>query len=78
MVEVEPGPGDGAFAWRKRDRSSTGYRSGAGGAGPGAAAQEPALWVQPLQWMDGVVNDVQGKINCPGCGRAPYALNPRS
>ena len=74
MVEVELGTGEVAFAWRKRDRSATGYRSGAGGAEPCAAAQEPALWVQPLQWMDAVVNDVQGKINCPR--RVPPPLSP--
>lgn len=69
MVEVEPGPGDGAFPWRKRNKRPTAPRRSASARvsdGGEHDPQEPALWLQPLQWMEGVVDSVQGKIHCPG------------
>ena len=66
-IDVEPGSGGDAFSWRKRDKGAAGRAAKySGGADPGGGAPEPALWVQPLRWMDGVLDSVQGKIDCPG------------
>ena len=40
------------------------------GAVPEVAAVEPCIqifFVEPLAWMDGVLKNTQGKLNCPKC-----------
>ena len=75
-IEIEPGSGGDAFSWRKRDKGAAGRTAKyTNGADPGGGAQEPALWVQPLRWMDGVVDSVQGKIDCPGYPPDPRPFN---
>ncbi|CAL1534830.1 unnamed protein product [Lymnaea stagnalis] len=57
------GQGDSAFDWRSKVPANKRPTNAAGGD----SVCQRSLFVDPLTWMKGKINIVQGKLHCPKC-----------
>ncbi|KAH9507363.1 dual specificity phosphatase 12 [Bulinus truncatus] len=57
------GQGESAFDWRSKVPAHKREKNFEGGE----SVCQRSLFVDPLTWMKGKVNSVQGKLNCPKC-----------
>ncbi len=60
------GGGGGAGAAREEEGEEGG--SGGGGGGRAGARCTSHFLSEAVQWMEAASKDVEGKLNCPGCG----------